>query len=184
MPTEFHLRLAQDRDIDAIATLIPLAVRELSEPFYSPREIERAVAHVFGVDRQLISDRTYFVAELDGQIVGCGGWSRRKTIFGGDQTTFKEASDQALDPRVDAARIRAFFVHPQFARRGIGRAILIACESAAREAGFRKLELIATLPGEPLYRACGYRSVSPFLIAMPDGSTLPAVRMDKSIGLP
>jgi GNAT superfamily N-acetyltransferase len=150
------VRIAADSDVAALQALIPRAVRGLSWPFYTPAQIERAVAHVFGVDRQLIADGTYYVAEIDARIVGCGGWSGRKTMFGGDQTTFKEQDDARLDPAREAARIRAFFVHPDFARRGIGRKILHACESAARDAGFARLELIATLPGVPLYLACGY----------------------------
>lgn len=182
MSDNWQLRLAEERDIPAIAALIPLAVRELSKPFYSEREIERAVAHVFGVDRQLIADRTYFAVESNNQIVGAGGWSKRKTMFGGDQTSFKEAGDPQLDPKTDAARIRAFYVHPDFARRGIGKAILRECERAAFEAGFSRLELIATLPGEPLYRACGYEPIEPFNIVMPDGGKLAAVKMGKSVG--
>jgi GNAT superfamily N-acetyltransferase len=176
-----HIRLATEADIPAIAQLIPLATRGLSAPFYTGDQIERAVAHVFGVDRQLVSDQTYFVAEVEGVLAGCGGWSKRKTMFGGDQTQFKESDDALLDPQHDSARIRAFFVHPDFARRGIGRKIVERCEEAARDEGFTKLELIATLPGEPLYRACGYREIEPFDIIMPDGGKLPARRMGKSI---
>lgn len=177
------LRTATADDIPALEALIPLAVRGLSAPFYTGPQIERAVAHVFGVDRQLIADETYYVAEIDGEIAGCGGWSRRKTLFGGDQTSFKAEDDALLDPARDPARIRAFFVHPGFARRGIGKKILRACEFAARQAGFARLELIATLPGEPLYLACGYQSVEPFDIVMPDGGKLPAVRMRKSFSV-
>ena len=118
---------------------------------------------------------------MEGRIAGAGGWSKRKTMFGGDGTGFKELSDDLLDPSRDAARIRAFFVHPDFARRGIGRAILQRCERAARDAGFTKLELVATLPGEPLYSACGYDRIEPLEIPIPDGSILPAIRMGKSI---
>ncbi len=181
MSANWHIRPAEERDIPAIAALIPLAVRALSQGFYSDAEIERAVAHVFGVDRQLIEDGTYFVVESNNQVIGAGGWSKRKTMFGGDQTSFKEAGDPQLDPRVDAARIRAFYVHPDFARRGIGRAILKHCEQEAATTGFTKLELIATLPGVPLYEACGYEAIHPYNIVMPDGGKLPALRMGKSI---
>jgi GNAT superfamily N-acetyltransferase len=178
----FTIRVATMDDVDELGALIPLATRELSVGFYTPAQIERAVGHVYGVDRQLITDGTYFVAEVDGQIAGAGGWSKRKTMFGGDGTGFKELSDDLLDPtRGDPARIRAFFVRPNFARRGIGRAILGRCEQAAREAGFAQLELVATLPGEPLYVACGYKRVEPLEIPIPDGSTLPAIKMSKKL---
>ena len=176
-----NIRLATLNDVDELSALIPAATRELSKGFYTPAQIDRAVGHVYGVDRQLINDGTYFVAEFDGQIVGCGGWSKRKTMFGGDGTGFKEQSDDLLDPARDAARIRAFFVHPDFARRGIGRAILATCERAAREARFTRLELVATLPGEPLYVACGYQRIEPLDIPIPDGSILPAIKMGKNL---
>lgn len=177
----FTIRAATMPDVDAIADLIPRATRELSKGFYTPAQIERAVGHVYGVDRQLIADGTYFVAEVDHRIAGCGGWSKRKTMFGGDGTGFKDKTDSLLDPKMDAARIRAFFVHPDFARRGIGRAILKTCERAAHQAGFNKLELVATLPGEPLYVACGYQRLVPLDIPIPDGSFLPAIKMGKEL---
>jgi GNAT superfamily N-acetyltransferase len=175
----FTIRAATMDDVEELSALIPLATRGLSVGFYTPAQIERAVGHVYGVDRQLIEDGTYYVAEIDGQLVGSGGWSKRKTMFGGDGTGFKERSDDLLDPTRDAARIRAFFVHPNFARQGIGRAILKTCEQAAREAEFKKLELVATLPGEPLYIACGYHRIEPLEITIPDGSILPATKMGK-----
>jgi predicted N-acetyltransferase YhbS len=175
------IRLACDDDVPELERLIPVSVRALSEGFYTPAQTEAAVAHVFGVDRQLIRDGTYYVATADGKVVACGGWSRRKTMFGGDQTGFKDRGDPLLDPAVDAARLRAFFVHPAWARRGIGRRIIVECESAASAAGFRRLELVATLPGQPLYAASGYQVLEPLQIAMPDGSSLPAVRMAKQL---
>lgn len=175
------VRLATMNDVDALSDLIPRATRELSKGFYTPAQIDRAVGHVYGVDRQLIADGTYFVAEVDHCIAGGGGWSKRRTLFGGDGTGFKDKTDALLDPAVDAARIRAFFVHPDFARRGIGRAILQTCERAAREAGFKRLELVATLPGEPLYTNCGYHRIEPLDIPIPDGSVLPAIKMGKSL---
>jgi GNAT superfamily N-acetyltransferase len=168
-------------DVEALSELIPAATRQLSKGFYTPAQIERAVGHVYGVDRQLIKDGTYFVAEIDNQIAGCGGWSKRKTMFGGDNTGFKEQSDDLLDPAHEPARIRAFFVHPNFARRGVGRAILATCEHAARDAGFARLELVATLPGEPLYTSCGYHRIEPLEIPIPDGSILPAIKMGKTL---
>jgi predicted N-acetyltransferase YhbS len=181
-PDSIAIRPAREADVAALEVLIPLAVRGLSEGFYTPQQITSAIAHVFGVDRQLIDDGTYFVAETTGgQLVGCGGWSRRKTMFGGDRTGFKEANDSLLDPSRDAARLRAFFVHPAFSRRGIGRRIVQLCEQAARAAGFTSMELVATLPGEPLYAACGYRSVERFEIEIPGGVPVPATRMYKPL---
>ena len=156
-------------------SLIPVSVRGLSRGFYSDAQIESAIRHVFGPDTQLIADRTYFVATAGGMLVGCGGWSRRRTLFGGDQ--MKTADDPLLDPKAEAARIRAFFVHPDWARRGIGGAILEACTSAARAVGFRRVELVATLPGEPFYRALGFEALERFDAVMPDGLTFPVIRM-------
>jgi GNAT superfamily N-acetyltransferase len=174
-----HLRHATRDDIPALELLISESVRELSKGYYSEKQIESALIHIFGVDTQLIDDGTYFVAESLNQIVGCGGWSKRKTLYGGDQ--FKETEDPLLDPVTDPARIRAFFVHPQWARRGIGSKIMEACEKAAFEAGFKELELAATLPGEPLYKAFGYEAVERMEAPLSGGDTLPGVRMRKRI---
>ena len=148
------LRKANLSDRPAIARLIELSARALSREEYSDEQIEGAIASVYGVDSDLIHDGTYFVAEATDVLVGCGGWSRRRTLFGGDQ--YAARSSDPLDPSREAARIRAFFVHPEWARRGIGRAILERCEAEARACGFRSLELMATLPGLKLYRAHGY----------------------------
>jgi GNAT superfamily N-acetyltransferase len=172
-----ELRLATPDDIPALEQLIPLSVRTLQAATYTPEQIEAALGTVFGVDRQLIRDRTYFVAEAEGRIVGCGGWSRRKTLFGSDHGPVKD--DAWLDPASEAARVRAFFVHPAWARRGIGRNLLDACEAAAREAGFARLELAATLAGEPLYAGCGFSVVAQEDAPLPTGGTLPIVRMQK-----
>jgi GNAT superfamily N-acetyltransferase len=177
----FTLRPALPADVPHLARLIPESVRGLSEGFYTPEQVESALAHIFGVDTRLIDDGTYFVVEADGQIVGGGGWSRRMTLFGGDQRK-AGSPDDLLDPAADPARIRAFFVHPDWARRGIGRALLVACESAARAAGFRSLELVATRPGEPLYAACGFAVVERFDIPVSGGAPLPAARMAKRLG--
>jgi GNAT superfamily N-acetyltransferase len=178
----YVIRVARDADVPALSELIPLSVRALSRPFYTPFQIELAVAHVFGVDRQLIADGTYFVAETPAsrQLVGCGGWSRRRTLFGGDQTAFKDQTDAPLDPRTDAARIRAFFVHPSWVRRGIARRIAQESERAAARAGFSRVELVATLPGEPLYAALGYSADERIEIAIGDHA-LPAVKMRKKL---
>lgn len=172
-----RIRLATERDVEFLGELIPLAVRTLSRGDYSPEQIESAIRYVFGPDTQLIRDRTYFVAEVDGAPVGCGGWSRRATLYGGDQ--MKTAEDALLDPAREAARIRAFFVHPDFARRGIGSRIMHACIRAARTAGFRRLALVATLPGEPLYRAFGFRVRERTEATLPDGVRLPVVHMTR-----
>lgn len=150
----YVIRKATLDDRPAISRLIAESARGLSREDYSGRQIEAAISAVYGVDTNLILDGTYFVAESRGALVGCGGWSKRRTLFGGDQ--FAERDSSELDPRTEPARIRAFFVHPEHARQGIGRAILSACESAAQACGFRSLELMATLPGVRLYEACGY----------------------------
>jgi GNAT superfamily N-acetyltransferase len=134
---------------------------------------------VFGVDKQLIRDGTYFVVEHDSQVVGCGGWSKRRSLYGGDRG--RAGEDALLDPQRDPARIRAFFVHPAWARRGIGRSILIACDSAIRTAGFFSIELVATLAGEPLYTAGGYSPIERYEIDLAEGLRLPAVRMSKHL---
>lgn len=170
-------RLATEQDVPALEILIPLSVRQLQAAYYSSAQMDAALGPVFGVDRQLIADGTYFVTEHETQITGCGGWSRRKSLFGAD--TVRRGQDAELDPRRDPARIRAFFVHPDWARRGIGRSILIACERAIREARFRSIELVATLAGEPLYAAFGYVAAERYDIPLSNGLGLPAVRMTK-----
>ena len=172
------LRLATARDIAALEVLIPLSTRALQAAYYSPAQIEGALGSVFAVDRQLIADGTYFVMIDAEAVVGCGGWSKRRTLYGGDQGR-PAGADTLLDPDRDAARIRAFFVHPQWARHGIGRQLLRACEGAAAAASFKRFELVATLAGEPLYAAAGYREVERFDIALANGLALPAVRMCK-----
>jgi GNAT superfamily N-acetyltransferase len=173
------LRLAREADVPALEALIPLSVRALQAAHYSQAQMDAALGPVFGVDRQLIRDSTYFVAEQNGMIVGCGGWSRRRSLYGGDGA--RQGEDGLLDPQRDAARVRAFFVHPAWARRGIGRAIMTACEQAILEAGFRNVDIVATLAGEPLYASFGYAVVERFEIAMAGGLSLPAVRMTKSM---
>jgi len=173
-----EIRLATIDDIPALQQLIRESVQELSAEHYSAEQIASALSHVFGVDSQLIRDETYFVGEVDNEIVGSGGWSKRKTLFGGDQTK-SGASEPLLDPKTDAARIRAFYVHPRWSRRGIGSRILEACENAARNAGFGRVELAATLPGVPLYSARGYEKEELIQIEMPDSKSLPTVRMTK-----
>jgi GNAT superfamily N-acetyltransferase len=172
------VRLATEQDIPSIKHLIPESVRALSVGYYTEQQIESAIVHVFGLDSQLIADGTYYVATVEDQIAGCGGWSKRKTLYGGDQMI--NHVDDFLDPAQDAAKIRAFFVHPNWARQGIGRSIINTCEEAARTEGFRRMELGSTLPGEPLYAAMGYTVTERFDIKMPDGETLPGALMVKS----
>jgi GNAT superfamily N-acetyltransferase len=148
------IRNATIDDRESIKQLIAESARHLSQKYYSDVQIEAAIAEVFGVDTDLIQDGTYFVAEDSARLVGCGGWSKRKTLFGGDQYSAREAG--YLDPESEPAKIRAFFIHPDHARKGIARAILSRCESEARAQGFRALELMATLPGIAFYKACGF----------------------------
>lgn len=174
------IRLATESDRPALAQLIPASARELSRGYYSDAQTESAIAHVFGADSRLIADGTYFAAEEDGRLVGCGGWSRRRTLYGGDQ--MKAPEDPLLDPSTEPARIRAFFVHPDCARRGVGSRILQACVDAAREAGFRRITLASTLPGVPFYRARGFAECERFDVPLPDGLGLPVIRMEKDVG--
>jgi len=176
---DIHVRLACLADIPALASLIPESARTLQASYYTPEQIEGALGTVFGVDSQLIQDGTYFIAESASQVVGCGGWSKRKTLYGGDRGK-KVEEDRLLDPSVDPAKIRAFFVHPMWARRGIGSQIMRQCEVAALEAGFKTIEIIATLAGEPLYRRFGYHTTQQVEISLPNNSTLPVVRMFKN----
>lgn len=173
------LRLAHMEDVPTLKKLIPESVRELSKNYYTQQQTESAIQYIFGVDTQLIADGTYYIAEAEGEIVGCGGWSKRKTMFGGDQ--MKAEVDPLLDPLTDAGRIRAFFIHPQWARRGIGRRIIQSCEQAARAGGFTRMELVATLPGEPLYAAMGYEVTRRFDQPVPDGTAIPLAHMEKAL---
>jgi N-acetylglutamate synthase-like GNAT family acetyltransferase len=172
-------RPATDADIPALEALIPLSVRALQSAHYSPAQMNAALGPVFGVDRQLIRDATYFVVEDDGQIVGCGGWSKRKTLYGGDRDRPGEHAE--LNPQTEPARIRAFFVHPNWARRGIGRSILLRCEAAAIQAGFHRAELVATLTGEPLYARFGYAVIERYGAPMTETLSLPVVKMSKRL---
>ena len=176
----WSLRLARDSDVAALEALIPLSVRSLQAAHYSTRQMDAALGTVFGVDRQLIRDATYFVAESEGHIVGCGGWSKRRSLFGSDRG--RDGDDPELDPARDAARVRAFFVHPAWARNGIGRAIMAACESEIAAAGFRRVDIVATLTGEPLYASFGYVATSREQVALTGGLFLPVVRMTRNIG--
>lgn len=177
-----RIRLATTEDLPVLRRLIEASVRGLQAADYTPAQLEAALRSVYGVDTQLIADRTYFAAETDEtppEIVGCGGWSKRKTLYGGDQWVARE--DSVLDPATDAAKIRAFFVRPDWARRGIGSLILEACERAATEAGFTRLEMGATLTGVPFYRQKGYEAAEQTSVPMGSGLALPIVRMTKTV---
>ena len=174
----FTVRLAAEADVPALETLIAQSVRTLQAADYSPEQIEGALGTVFGVDSQLIADRTYFVVESDGILAGCGGWSKRRTLFGSDQHAGREAD--LLDPAKDVAKIRAFFVHPDWARQGVASNLLEACEVAAQEAGFSRLELGATLTGVAFYSSRGYVANEPMEVALRNGATLPILKMVKT----
>jgi GNAT superfamily N-acetyltransferase len=187
-----HLRLAGPEDVPVLRELIEASARGLQAQDYTPAQIEGALKTVFGVDSQLIADGTYIVAEAEADsgdragtasapsglmIVGCGGWSKRKTLYGSDHWTGRE--DALLDPLQDAAKIRAFFIHPDWARRGVGSMILKACEDAAKSAGFTCYEMGATLTGAKLFGAKGYVAVKPISIPLVNGESLPVIHMEK-----
>jgi len=174
-------RLATFEDIPALQSLIALSARRLSNGYYTAAETEGAIKYVFGVDSQLIEDGTYYIVESTDTIVACGGWSRRNTLFGGDQ--HKDDADPLLNPATDAARIRAFFVHPDWARQGIGKMLINVCEKAAQQYGFTRMEIGATLPGVPLYEAMGYRQVKKIRVPLPGGETFVVVNMKKNLNL-
>ena len=176
---DYIIRRATLGDRSAIEQLIIASARGLSRADYSEPQIEAALATIFGVDTSLILDGTYFVADTDGELIGCGGWSRRKTLFGGDRYANRDAGE--LDPQTEPAKIRAFFIHPEFARKGIARALLSRCETEARAYGFRSLELMATLPGLRLYRACGYVGDERFEYEVGDGVRIEFVAMRKDL---
>jgi N-acetylglutamate synthase-like GNAT family acetyltransferase len=177
--SDFSLRKATLDDRPALEELIAESARGLSRGHYTDAQVETALGTAFGVDSELITDGTYFVAEAEGRIVGCGGWSRRATLFGSDAQPGRKSDP--LDPSRDSARIRAFFVHPDCARRGIGRAILERCESEARAHGFRTAELLATLSGHRFYRALGYSGEERTRHALGDGLTIDFVPMKKEL---
>lgn len=174
----YSLRPAAADDTAEIGDLIAASVRGLAKGIYDERQIELSIRSVFGVDHQLIADGTYFVAEADGRIVGCGGWSKRKTLYGA--SNYSESRDpEMLDPGMDAAKVRAFFIHPDAARQGIGRAILERCETEASAAGFQSAEMMATLPGVPLYEACGYEKLESVSVPVGEGVEIVCIRMRK-----
>lgn len=176
----FTLRKATADDVGKIAELIAASVRGLAKGFYSEEQIELSIRSVFGVDDQLIADETYFVAESEGELVGCGGWSKRRTLYGSSAYDLSR-DPELLDPKTDSAKIRAFFIHPNWARKGIGTTILAACESEAKSAGFGIAEMMATLPGVPLYSARGYNGDEHLQVPVGEGVEIECVRMRKEL---
>ena len=162
----------------ALSALMDRAIGELLQAFLPPEGV-KASFEIMGLDTQLIADGTYFVVEDAGEIAGCGGWSRRATLFGGDHSAGRDAA--LLDPKVDAARVRAMYTHPDHTRKGVGRVVLDACEAAARAEGFTRVEMAATMGGVPLYRACGYHDIEPFEAVTTTGYRVPLIRMGKAL---
>jgi N-acetylglutamate synthase-like GNAT family acetyltransferase len=177
---EYVLRKARDNDVTEISSLIELSVQGLSRDDYSPRQIELSIKTVFGIDKDLIDDETYFVVETSGKIVGCGGWSKRKTLYGASTYEHSRTSG-LLNPATEPAKIRAFFIHPDWARRGIGSAILDACEAEATASGFKSAEMMATLPGVKLYAVRGYEGDERVAIPVGEGEEITCIRMRKSL---
>ena len=177
---DYRLRAATFDDIPALEALIRVSAHELSVGDYSGEQVEKALQGVFGVDTQLLKDQTYFVIETDNGLAACGGWSYRATLFGSDQR--RERDPSPLDPKKDAAKIRAFFVHPGHARQGLGTWLLSHCEQCAKDKGFTCLEMGATVPGERMYARRGYRAIRDEEYPMGDGLTLKIITMAKDVG--
>jgi GNAT superfamily N-acetyltransferase len=171
-------RLAAASDMEALTALMNAAIGDLLPQFLPPEQVEASFS-VMGLDTVLIEDGTYFVIELGGELAGCGGWSRRATLFGGNHTKGRDA--RLLDPKTEPARVRAMYTSPHFIRRGVGRKVLALCEEAARREGFSRVELAATMGGKPLYEACGYRPIEAMQVATPNGVEVPLLRMGKAI---
>jgi GNAT superfamily N-acetyltransferase len=172
------IRVATSADEPEMRVLMNRAIGELMNSFLTEEQVA-ASFDIMGIDTQLVADGTYFAVSDGAVIAGCGGWSRRATLFGGDHTKDRDAA--LLDPTKDAARVRAMYTHPDHVRRGIGRMVLDACESAARAEGFTRVELAATMAGEPLYRACGYTLIEPFTSRTTNGVEVPLLRMGKAL---
>jgi GNAT superfamily N-acetyltransferase len=182
----FSHRLATSGDVPALEDLMTASIRALVGAYLDAERVEASL-EIMGLDTQLIEDRTYFVIECGGRIAGCGGWSRRATLYGGDHSDHHHHHHQhgpardtrLLDPASEPARIRAMYTHPDFARRGVGRLIVSLAETAARREGFRSLELVATVAGEPLYAACGYNVIERLQVPTSKGVDVPCARMGK-----
>ena len=174
------IRQALPADLPTLTALMEDSVRQLGTQNYSQEQLESALAHIFGIDPELVEDGTYYVAEIDGTVAGCGGWSRRSTLYGKHQAEIAMGQESVV-PSEGAAKIRAFFVHPHYARRGVGRQLMQTSEAAASENGGQRLELVATLTGVGLYRKCGFHVVDTLEVVTPDGITLQAIRMEKEL---
>ncbi len=173
------IRPATIDEIKFLNELIVQSARGLSQEDYTKEEIEDAITYVFGIDTELIEDQTYYVIEKDGVYMACGGWSKRRTLFGGNQCKTRESG--YLDPFKDPAKIRAFFVHPNHARKGLARTLLEYCEQQARLEGFSKIEMMSTLPGVKFYQTCGYEFGAEENYALPNGNFIKFVKMSKSL---
>jgi GNAT superfamily N-acetyltransferase len=172
-------RIARPEDLDGLREVMRRSIETLQDEFLAPEQV--AASHkVMGLDAQLILDGTYFIVESGGRMAGCGGWSWRSTLYGGDESVVAR-EPRALDPATEPARIRAMYTDPDFARRGVGRLVLTLCEEAARRAGFRSATMMATMAGVPLYRACGYVEAEPPINASINGVEVPLVRMEKRL---
>lgn len=178
MSQTLHIRPALREDIPALKLVMERAIKELLPAFLPPAQVV-ASQEVMGLDTQLIEDGTYYVVEAGEVIAGCGGWSRRATLFGGDHSAGRDAA--LVDPATDPARVRAMYTDPGFTRRGVGRLILETCEAKAKDEGFSRCEMAATMAGEPLYAACGYQRIEPFEAETSNGVKVPLVRMGKAI---
>ena len=177
---ELTHRVATLDDLDALREVMRRSIESLQTGFLTPEQVR--VSHtVMGLDTQLIKDGTYFVVERDGRIAGCGGWSWRSTLYGGDESMVSR-EPEALDPATEAARIRAMYTDPDFARQGVGRLVMRLCEEAAMDAGFTRATMMATMAGVPLYEACVYVQIEPVLSAPVEGIRVPLVRMEKELG--
>lgn len=172
-------RLATESDLPALREVMRRSIEALQDDFLTPEQV-RASHGVMGLDTQLVRDGTYFVVESDGRIAGCGGWSWRSTLYGGDKSVVTR-EPRALDPSSEPARVRAMYTDPDFVRRGVGRLVIQLCEDAARAAGFGRTTMMATLAGVPLYKACGYMAMEDVLSDPIDGVQVPLVRMEKSL---
>jgi GNAT superfamily N-acetyltransferase len=176
----FTHRLATANDLTALREVMRRSIETLQDDFLTPEQV-RASHKVMGLDTRLVEDHTYFVVECEGRVAGCGGWSWRSTLYGGDDSVVSR-EPRPLDPATEPARVRAMYTDPDFKRRGVGRLILKLCEDAAAAAGFRRATMMATMAGVPLYSACGYRAVEPPHVAEIDGVRVPLLRMDKDLG--
>lgn len=176
MNSEFTTRWAVEADIDPLRAVMKRAIEHLQDAYLTPEQV-KASHETMGMDTQLIADGTYLVVESEGKIAGCGGWSMRSTLFGGDHSAGRDAS--FLDPATGFARIRAMYTNPDFARRGVGSLVINTCEAEALKRGFTRTELMATLSGEPLYRACGYLPVEHIEVESASGVKVPLIRMQK-----